>query len=146
MRSRPPTASAPRDDMGFSVAVDDFGAGYSSYGYVQRLPLDTLKIDKVYVHGMGESFTSRSIIASMVQLAEALGLATVGEGIETEADLVALRASGCTHGQGYFFGRPVAIDNVLALLEDWTPTRYANWSSPVQVGFGIDTSLSVIAA
>ena len=133
-------------DMGFSVSVDDFGAGYSSFGYVQKLPLDTLKIDKTYVRGMCESFTSRSIIASMVQLAEALGLATVGEGIETEADLVALRASGCTHGQGYLFSRPVALLDVLALLEDWTPNRYASWSSQAQAGGGINTDLSVIAA
>ena len=133
-------------DMGFSVAVDDFGAGYSSYGYVQTLPLDTLKIDKSFVQGMGESFTSRSIIASMVQLAEALGLATVGEGIETEADLVALRASGCTYGQGYLFSRPLAFVDVLALLEDWRPSRYASWSSPAQVGDGTNEDLSVLAA
>ena len=132
--------------MGFSVAVDDFGAGYSSYGYVQTLPLDTLKIDKAYVQGMGECFTSRSIITSMVQLADALGLATIGEGIETEADLVALRASGCTYGQGYLFSRPVAFVDALALLENWKPDHYVSRFSPAQVGKGIDEDLPVLAA
>ena len=113
---------------------------------MQTLPLDALKIDKTFVRGMGESFTSRSIIASMVQLAEALGLAIVGEGIETEADLEALRGCGCTYGQGYLFSRPIAFVDILALLKDWRPSRYASWSSPAQVGHGINKGLPVLAA
>lgn len=132
--------------LGFRVAVDDFGAGYASYGYVQTLPVDGLKIDRSFVEGMSESFTSRSIIASMVQLSTALNLETVGEGIETDGDLAALRASGCTLGQGYLFSRPVPFIDTLAFFADWPSSKLFASFSHAQADHEIESAPCFLTA
>ena len=89
------------------VAADDFGTGYSSLSYLRRLPIDVLKIDRAFVTDIAESAQGKAVVEAVVTLARALGLSTVGEGIETRAQADALREIGCTYGQGYLFSRPL---------------------------------------
>jgi EAL domain-containing protein (putative c-di-GMP-specific phosphodiesterase class I) len=98
------------------VAMDDFGTGYTSLSYLQRLPIDTLKIDRSFVAGMLGDGDSVAIVRAILSLAEALGLATTAEGIESEELAKALAELGCTHGQGYYFARPLKPD---AALDYW---------------------------
>ena len=92
--------------LGARVALDDFGSGYSSLGYVHRLPLDRIKIDRVFVADIETSTASRSIVKTIVGLCQNLELECVVEGVETEGQMAALRALGCTLMQGYYFARP----------------------------------------
>jgi EAL domain-containing protein (putative c-di-GMP-specific phosphodiesterase class I) len=94
--------------MGVGAALDDFGTGYSSLAYLHRYPLRVLKIDKSFVDGLAGDADphAAALVRTVVQLARALGLQTVAEGVETEAQRAALAALGCDLGQGYLFGRP----------------------------------------
>jgi diguanylate cyclase (GGDEF)-like protein/PAS domain S-box-containing protein len=95
--------------MGVAAALDDFGTGYSSLAYLHRYPLAVLKIDKSFVDGLDGAEPdphSAALVRTVVQLARALGLQTVAEGVETAAQQTALRELGCDLGQGYLFGRP----------------------------------------
>lgn len=92
--------------LGVSLAIDDFGTGYSSLGYLQRFPLDILKVDKSFVDGL-EHGQGTEIVAAVVNLAHALGLVVVAEGVEQPVQLEALRRLGCDFAQGYLFSRPV---------------------------------------
>ena len=92
--------------LGVRVALDDFGTGNSSFAYLQGLPVDVIKIDKVFVDHVHEDPKTSEVVRSIVQLAHALGAATVAEGIETEEQRAALLALGCDEGQGYLLGRP----------------------------------------
>jgi diguanylate cyclase (GGDEF)-like protein len=96
------------------VAMDDFGTGYTSLGYLQRLPIDVLKIDRSLVTAMLEDEDSVAIIRAILSLAEALGMATTAEGIETQEVAKALTDLGCSHGQGFHFAKPLAPDAALA--------------------------------
>ncbi|MGZ8458763.1 MAG: putative bifunctional diguanylate cyclase/phosphodiesterase [Gemmatirosa sp.] len=105
--------------MGVKLAIDDFGTGYSSLSYLHRFPVDVLKIDKSFVDGVADEANghARTLIRTIVNVAASLGLQTVAEGIETEAQRDALRALGCHFGQGWLFGRPgpgAAIDAMRA--------------------------------
>ena len=93
--------------MGFRIALDDFGTGYSSLYNIRKFALDCLKIDKSFIDGMGRERESAAIVQSIVHLGKALGLGVVAEGVETEAQVQALRLAGASHLQGYYFSRPV---------------------------------------
>ncbi|WP_294392708.1 bifunctional diguanylate cyclase/phosphodiesterase [uncultured Sphingomonas sp.] len=95
-------------DHGCRVAMDDFGTGYSSLAYLQRLPIDILKIDRSFVTDMHENGDSVAIIRAILSLARTLGMSTTAEGIETEAAERTLTELGCTTGQGYLFAKPLA--------------------------------------
>jgi len=102
--------------LGVRVALDDFGSGYSNLGYLQRFPLDKLKIDKSFVAALGRSSNGGVIIQAIVALARALGLSVLVEGVETEHQRVLLRLAGCDEMQGFLFARPApakAIDKLL---------------------------------
>lgn len=97
-----------------SVAMDDFGTGYTSLAYLQRLPIDMLKIDRSFVTGMLRDPDSVAIVRAILSLASALGMATTAEGIETPELAQALAEMGCSHGQGYQFARPLDPDSAYA--------------------------------
>jgi diguanylate cyclase (GGDEF)-like protein/PAS domain S-box-containing protein len=101
--------------LGVQVAVDDFGTGYSSLAYLKRFPVDMLKVDKSFVDGLGENLEDTAIVEAVINLAHALGLRTVAEGIETTGQLDQLRALGCELGQGYYFSRPLPAHKASAL-------------------------------
>lgn len=93
-------------DLGVSIAIDDYGTGYSSLDYLRRLPIDGLKLDRVFLHEVATDHATEAIVSSTVKLANTLGLALVAEGIETDEQLTLLRNLGCPEGQGYYLGRP----------------------------------------
>ncbi|HET7709154.1 MAG TPA: EAL domain-containing protein [Sphingomicrobium sp.] len=97
-----------------TVAMDDFGTGYSSLAYLQRLPIDVLKIDRSFVSGMMVDPDSVAIVRAVLSLAEALGMSTTAEGIETVELATTLATLGCASGQGYYFARPLEADEALA--------------------------------
>jgi len=103
--------------LGVRIALDDFGSGYSNLGYLQRFPLDKLKIDKSFVAALGRSSNGGVIIQAIVALGRALGLSVLVEGVETEHQRVLLRLAGCDEMQGFLFAKPApakAIDRLLA--------------------------------
>lgn len=120
---RSPSEAATRlheaRQSGFRVAVDDFGTGYSSLNYVRTLPIDSLKVDRTFVQSMADCKTTHSIVVSMLNLAKSLRLKTVGEGIETTEQRAILQNLGCEFGQGYLFGRPLPLEQTLALMRTW---------------------------
>ncbi|MCU6454956.1 EAL domain-containing protein [Sphingomonas sp. A2-49] len=93
--------------MGFRIALDDFGTGYSSLYNIRKFALDSLKIDRSFIDGMGRERESAAIVHSIIHLGRALGLEVIAEGVETEAQVQALRLAGASHLQGFFFSRPV---------------------------------------
>jgi EAL domain-containing protein (putative c-di-GMP-specific phosphodiesterase class I) len=93
---------------GIPVHLDDFGTGYSSLGYLHRFPVHTLKIDRSFVSGAGGGLANPQIVEAVIVLATKLGLGTIAEGIETKEQLYELQALGCSHGQGYYFSRPMS--------------------------------------
>ncbi len=102
--------------LGVRLVLDDFGTGYSSLAYLRRLPLDTIKVDRSFVSGLGEEPVDLPIVKTVIALAHGLGIDVVAEGIETQAQLEALRALACDRGQGYWFARPLAADGMEGLL------------------------------
>jgi diguanylate cyclase (GGDEF)-like protein/PAS domain S-box-containing protein len=91
--------------LGVRLAIDDFGTGFSSLAHLRRFPVDVLKIDGTFVHGLGREPQDASIAAAVISLAHALGLTTVAEGIETAEQLAILTQLGCDRGQGHLFAR-----------------------------------------
>jgi EAL domain-containing protein (putative c-di-GMP-specific phosphodiesterase class I) len=103
-------------ELGVSIAIDDFGTGYSSLSYLHQFPLDTLKIDRAFVSNMTKSENCRRIVNSITQLAGALQMDIVAEGIEEKEQMDALRDLGCAAGQGYYFAKPASAEMTMALI------------------------------
>jgi c-di-GMP phosphodiesterase Gmr len=101
-----------------NLAMDDFGTGYSNLAYLQKLPIDVLKIDRSFVTDMDANRDSQAIVSTILSLATALGMKTTAEGIETAAISSALKKLGCTNGQGYFFARPLTVDAAYSFLSE----------------------------
>ena len=96
--------------MGFRIALDDFGTGYSSLYNIRKFALDCLKIDKSFIDGMGRERESAAIVHSIIHLGRALGLGVVAEGVETEAQVQALRIAGAAYLQGYYLAKPMPAE------------------------------------
>ena len=105
-------------DLGTRIAIDDFGTGYSSLGYLQSLPVDTVKLDRSFVVRAGDDPRSRAIVGSVVELAKAMSLSCVAEGVETTDQLDVMVELGCPAVQGYVFARPAPVDEVTVWLAD----------------------------
>jgi diguanylate cyclase (GGDEF)-like protein/PAS domain S-box-containing protein len=122
--------------LGVGLDIDDFGTGYSSLSRLQRLPVDTLKIDRAFVSRVDSDQDTYEIVRIIVMLAHNLGLTVVAEGVETPAQLDLIRKVGCERAQGYLFSRPVDHHAILKLLE-------ANRSAPA--GFPVKAAKSASA-
>lgn len=100
---------------GFKLAVDDFGTGYSSLGRLRNLPLDTLKIDKSFVGGVGSDDRDEMIVRAVTQLARSMALAPLAEGIETDHQRRQILSCGCDRGQGFWFSPALPADEFFTL-------------------------------
>jgi len=116
--------------LGVTLVVDDFGTGYSSLVYLRRLPVDVVKIDKSFVSGLGRSDEDTAIVAAVTRLAGALGLETIAEGVETQAQRAALLDLGCTFGQGYLWLPPAPA----SAFGEWLATHEVADATPVAGG------------
>ena len=102
--------------LGVRMALDDFGTGYSSLSYLQRFPFDKIKIDRAFIKDVAEPNGSASIVQAVVNIAAARAMTTTAEGVETEAQLAALRRLDCTEMQGYLFSKPLAAADIRRML------------------------------
>jgi diguanylate cyclase (GGDEF)-like protein/PAS domain S-box-containing protein len=103
-------------ELGVRISIDDFGTGYSSLSYLKHFPIDSMKIDRTFVDGIGEEADDSVIASAVIALAHSLGLTAVAEGVETEIALEELRQLGCDRVQGFLLGRPQPVDQLEAVL------------------------------
>lgn len=106
-------------EIGVRIALDDFGTGYSSLSCLRQFPLDALKVDRSFIATLEGDPQMANVVGSIIELAHALDLEVISEGIETPGQLSTLRSLGCDIGQGYHFARPVPPDEALDLLASW---------------------------
>ena len=106
--------------MGVKIALDDFGVGYSSLGYLRRFPFNSLKIDRAFTGELATSLQARSIVKAIVTLANSLEMTTIVEGVEYQAQLAVVRETGCDHFQGFLCSSAIAPDAIPTLLRDWS--------------------------
>jgi EAL domain-containing protein (putative c-di-GMP-specific phosphodiesterase class I) len=102
--------------LGVKVAVDDFGTGYSSLAYLDRYPVDILKIDRSFVDPLGGSAKSAALVRSIIDMATALEIDAIAEGVEDEHQLATLQSLGCRLAQGFFFAKPRPAGDIVGLL------------------------------
>lgn len=102
---------------GYRLVLDDFGTGYSALGYLQLYPLETIKIDKSFVSGGSASESNMPLVRSIVYMAKSMSMTTIAEGIETEEQEAFVAALGCTFGQGFLFGRPERLEQIIEFIE-----------------------------
>lgn len=103
-------------EAGVQVFMDDFGTGYSGLSQIAQLPLDALKIDRAFVVGMAMSAEHMAIVSTIINLARALRIDVVAEGVETEEQAARLLELGCDEAQGFLFSRPIPADDIAKLL------------------------------
>jgi diguanylate cyclase (GGDEF)-like protein len=118
--------------IGFKTALDDFGTGYSSLAYLCNFKFDKIKIDRSFVSRTSRVDISRTIVQSVVSIGRGLGMEIVAEGVETEFEAVTMAKFGCTQLQGYYFSRPLPIDDMVAFLRTFRPKRILPPASQLQ--------------
>ena len=106
-------------EAGVRLAMDDFGVGFSSLGRLKQLRFDKLKIDRSFVSGLPDNPSDQAIVQAILGIAQGLGMRTVAEGVETEEQLALLQAGGCSQGQGFWFARPMPLEE----LTEWLRAR-----------------------
>jgi len=117
--------------LGISLAIDDFGTGYSSLSYLHRFPLDTLKIDRSFISGVGDGKYSEEgteIARTILPMASNLHLDVVAEGVETGEQLDLLKKLNCKYGQGFYFSKPLPATDAASLLAkktSWHPKSFS---------------------
>ncbi|WLD59517.1 EAL domain-containing protein [Salinispirillum sp. LH 10-3-1] len=111
-------------DYGVFFSIDDFGTGYSSLAYLKRLPIDVIKIDQSFIRDITDDVNDAAIVETILAIARHMKLHTVAEGVETEQQLTFLKANGCQRYQGYYFSRPVVVEDMTALLQNQPVTPH----------------------
>ncbi len=106
-------------DLGIGIALDDFGTGYSSLSYLEKFRFDVMKIDQSFVRGVSTQQVQRRLTEIIIAVSQVMDIAVVAEGIETVEDEQVLKDLDCGYGQGYYYARPLAIDDIDAFLEAW---------------------------
>jgi len=124
-------------EMGCVLALDDFGKGYSSLGYLARLPVAILKMDRGFVAGIETDARAAALVASIVGLGRTLGMDVVAEGVETQGELTALAGMGCRFLQGFLLGRPVPPAQLRAVLDGFDPGLFERDPSDLDLGVHI---------
>jgi EAL domain-containing protein (putative c-di-GMP-specific phosphodiesterase class I) len=104
-------------EIGISTMIDDFGTGYSSMGYLHRFSVSGIKIDKTFILDLHNGKKGYEIVKTIVQMAHGMGIETIAEGIEDEAQYQILRQLKCDQGQGFYLSQPVDADSIAVLLE-----------------------------
>jgi diguanylate cyclase (GGDEF)-like protein len=107
-------------ELGVRIAIDDFGTGYSSLAYLQRFPVDALKIDRSFISRASQDPEGDTLIRTLVQLGKSLSIETLAEGIEQSRELSLLKEEHCDSGQGFLFARPLDLAACESFLQDWT--------------------------
>jgi diguanylate cyclase (GGDEF)-like protein len=105
--------------LGVRIAIDDFGTGYSSLAYLQRFPVDALKIDRSFISRLTQDEEGETLIRTLVQLGKSLSIETLAEGIEESSELYVLKEEECDSGQGFLFARPLDVPACESFLQDW---------------------------
>ena len=110
--------------LGVRLAIDDFGTGYSSLSYLRRFPIDVLKIDQSFIHGLSNDTNDAALVSAIISLGKSLDLNVIAEGVETEEQLAFLKAHQCEEGQGYYFSKALPADSFARLLAvGWAEQR-----------------------
>ena len=109
------------DEMSVRLALDDFGTGYSSLSHLKKFPVDTVKIDKSFIHDVSTDPGDATVVEAIIAMAHRLNLQVVGEGVETNDQLEFLRSSGCDLAQGYYFSKPLPADRFLRWVQGKRP-------------------------
>lgn len=109
-------------ELGVKLALDDFGMGYSSLSYLKRFPVDTIKLDRSFVSGLGKNRQDTAVLYAAISFAKALHLSITAEGVETRAQVEQLRALGCEQGQGFFFSKPLPPLEMSQFLKSHDPS------------------------
>jgi len=98
--------------MGIKIAIDDFGTGYSSLAYLQRLPIQTLKIDQSFIRDITENEEDTTVVKAIIALAKSLNMDVIAEGVETDKQLSFLLKNKCHNIQGYYYAKPMPADEM----------------------------------
>jgi diguanylate cyclase (GGDEF)-like protein len=104
-------------EMGVKLAVDDFGTGYSSLSYLRQFPIDTLKIDQSFVHGITNDHDNATIVGAVISMGRSLNQRVIAEGVETAGQLSFLRVHQCHEGQGFYFSKPLCADDLTVFMQ-----------------------------
>jgi EAL domain-containing protein (putative c-di-GMP-specific phosphodiesterase class I) len=108
---------------GIHISIDDFGTGYSSLGYLHHFPIDTLKIDQSFIRSMNSAPSSLVLVKAIIGLARNLNMKVIAEGIETEQEASIIRDLGCEECQGFWFAKPLPLEDALKFIQSWTPPK-----------------------
>ena len=108
---------------GSMVYLDDFGTGFSNLSYLKHLPIDAVKIDQAFIRNITADPSDAAIVRGVLAMAKQLDIDIIAEGIETAEQLECLREMGCERGQGYYFSKPIPVDQCRALLEQMGEMR-----------------------
>jgi len=117
-------------DLGIGIAIDDFGTGHSTFSYLRALPVDTLKIDRSFIHSLDSSAANLSTVRAITGLAQQLGLKSVAEGVESDQHLKQLAELGCDLAQGFFLARPLTPEAACSLLMKQSHSGAAGKGAP----------------
>lgn len=106
-------------ELGISISIDDFGTGYSSLSYLKKFPIDKLKVDQSFIRGLIEHYEDQNITKAIIHLGHSLGLKVIAEGVELEEQVSFLTELDCEYLQGYYFSKPIPLNELLEFLELW---------------------------